>query len=95
MEKCAQIHLGKKNILQNIKKENGKMTQEQKVTRGTVIIFVLSIILVICLCVTATLAYFAGGQESNTTLILGGPVRVKMVNKNYFCLSKTKYFQNG
>lgn len=59
------------------------MTQEQKVNRGTIIIFVLSIILVLCLCVTATLAYFAGNQEANTTLIMGGPVRVSMVNKEY------------
>ena len=59
------------------------MTQEQKINRGTIIIFVLSIILVLCLCVTATLAYFAGNQEANTTLIMGGPVRVSMVNKEY------------
>lgn len=60
-----------------------EMTQEQKINRGTIIIFVLSIILVLCLCVTATLAYFAGQQGSNTTLIMGGPVRVSMVNKDY------------
>ena len=59
------------------------MTQEQRINRGTVIIFVLSIILVLCLCVTATLAYFAGTQDTNTTLIMGGPVRVSMVNKEY------------
>jgi len=59
------------------------MTQEQKINRGTIIIFVLSIILVLCLCVTATLAYFAGNQGANTTLIMGGPVRVSMVNKEY------------
>ena len=58
------------------------MTQEQKVTRGTVTIFILSILLLICLCATATLAYFAGSQKTTTTLILGGPVRVSMVNKN-------------
>jgi len=62
---------------------NGKMTQEQRINRGTIIIFVLSIILVLCLCVTATLAYFAGNQNSNTTLIMGGPVRVSMVDKDY------------
>ena len=62
---------------------DGKMTQEQKVNRGTIIIFVLSIVLVLCLCVTATLAYFAGTQESGTTLIMGGPVRVSMVDKKY------------
>ncbi len=59
------------------------MTQEQKINRGTIIIFVLSIVLVLCLCVTATLAYFAGNQTSNVTLIMGGPVRVTMVNKNF------------
>ena len=59
------------------------MTQEQRINRGTIIIFVLSIILVLCLCVTATLAYFAGTENSNTTLIMGGPVRVSMVNKEY------------
>jgi len=68
----------------NIKNEwEWKMTQEQRINRGTIIIFVLSIILVLCLCVTATLAYFAGNQTSNTTLIMGGPVRVSMVNKDY------------
>lgn len=59
------------------------MTQEQKVNRGTIIIFILSIVLVCCLCVTATLAYFAGNQTNNTTLIMGGPVRVSMVNREY------------
>lgn len=59
------------------------MTQEQRINRGTVIIFVLSIVLVLCLCVTATLAYFAGNQKSNTTLIMGGPVRVTMVNNDF------------
>lgn len=59
------------------------MTQEQKITRGSVIIFVLSIILLLCLCVTATLAYFAGNQVTNTTLIMGGPVRVSMVDSTY------------
>ena len=58
------------------------MTQEQKINRGTIIIFILSIVLVICLCATATLAYFAGNQKSNATLILGGPVRVSMVKNN-------------
>ena len=56
------------------------MTQEQKINRGTIIIFVLSIILLVCLCVTTTLAYFAGKQSSNTTLILGGPVRVSIID---------------
>ena len=59
------------------------MTQEQKINRGTIIIFVLSIILVMCLCASATLAYFAGQQSSNVTLVMGGPVRVTMVDKNY------------
>ena len=58
------------------------MTQEQRVNRGTIIIFVLSVVLLICLCVTTTLAYFAGKQTSNTTLILGGPVRVSIVDNN-------------
>lgn len=56
------------------------MTQEQKINRGTIIIFVLSIVLLVCLCVTTTLAYFAGKQTSNTTLILGGPVRVSIID---------------
>lgn len=60
-----------------------KMTQEQKINRGTIIIFILSIVLVACLCATATLAYFAGNQKSNVTLIMGGPVRVTMVNGKY------------
>lgn len=59
------------------------MTQEQKINRGTIIIFVLSIVLVVCLCATATLAYFAGNQKSNVTLIMGGPVRVTMINNQY------------
>ena len=59
------------------------MTQEQKITKGTIIIFVLSILLLVCLCVTATLAYFAGNQTNKTTLIMGGPVRVKMVDGQY------------
>ena len=45
-----------------------KMTQEQRVTRGSIIIFILSIILLGCLCLTATLAYFAGQQTSDMTL---------------------------
>ena len=61
----------------------GNMTQEQKVNRGTIIIFILSIVLVFTLCGAATLAYFAGKQGSNITLIMGGPVRVSMVNNNY------------
>ena len=59
------------------------MTQEQKITKGTIIIFVLSIVLLICLCATAVLAYFAGSQENKTTLIMGGPVRVSLVDKDY------------
>lgn len=67
----------------SLKMENGKMTQAQKITRGTIIIFILSILLLVCLCVTTTLAYFAGKQTTNTTLILGGPVRVTMLNGKY------------
>ena len=64
--------------------ENGKiMTQEQKINRGTIIIFILSIVLVLTLCGAATLAYFAGKQDANVTLIMGGPVRVSMVNNNF------------
>ncbi|MGN0960734.1 MAG: hypothetical protein ACI4PF_00875 [Christensenellales bacterium] len=59
------------------------MTQEQKITRGSIVIFILSILLLICLCVTATLAYFAGSQTSDTTLILGGPVRVTIRDNQY------------
>jgi len=59
------------------------MTTEQKISRGTVIIFLLSILLLLCLCTTAVLAYFAGSQTANTTLIMGGPVRVSMVNKDF------------
>lgn len=59
------------------------MTQEQKINKGTVIIFILSIVLLLCLCVTAVLAYFAGNQTSTKTLIMGGPVRVSMVDNNY------------
>ena len=59
------------------------MTQEQKITKGTIIIFIMSILLLVCLCVTATLAYFAGSQTNKTTLIMGGPVRVTMVNGEY------------
>lgn len=58
------------------------MTQEQRVTRGTIAIFILSMLLLVCLCVTATLAYFAGTQTSDMTLILGGPVRVAMKDRN-------------
>ncbi len=60
-----------------------EMTQEQKITRGTIIIFAMSIVLLLCLCVTATLAYFAGSQTNTTTLIMGGPVRVTMVDGKY------------
>ncbi len=59
------------------------MTQEQRITRGTITIFILSIVLFACLCLTATLAYFAGSQDTKTTLILGGPVRVTMYNGSY------------
>lgn len=59
------------------------MTQEQRITRGSIVIFILSVILLICLCVTATLAYFAGSQTSDMTLILGGPVRVTLRDRNY------------
>lgn len=58
------------------------MTQEQRVTRGTITIFALSILLLICLIATTTLAYFAGEQDTTTTLILGGPVRVSLVDKH-------------
>lgn len=66
------------------------MTQEQKINRGTIIIFILSIVLVVCLCATATLAYFAGQQTSNVTLIMGGPVRVSMVDRKF-----NEYYGNG
>ena len=59
------------------------MTQEQKVTRGSVVIFILSIVLLLCLGLTATLAYFAGSQTSDMTLILGGPVRVSIVDNKH------------
>lgn len=59
------------------------MTQEQRITRGSVTIFILSIVLLICLCVTATLAYFAGSQTSDMTLILGGPVRVTIRDNQF------------
>ena len=59
------------------------MTQEQRISRGTIIIFILSMVLLLCLCATAVLAYFAGSQTTNTTLIMGGPVRVSMVNKDF------------
>ncbi|MBE5736457.1 MAG: hypothetical protein E7356_03815 [Clostridiales bacterium] len=57
------------------------MTQEQRVTRGSIIIFILSLILLLCLGLTATLAYFAGSQTSDMTLILGGPVRVTIKDR--------------
>lgn len=66
-----------------VKNGKWKMTQAQRITRGTIIIFILSILLLVCLCVTTTLAYFAGKQTNNTTLILGGPVRVTMLNGKY------------
>lgn len=59
------------------------MTQEQKITRGSIVIFILSIVLLICLIATATLAYFAGNQTSDMTLILGGPVRITIRDNNY------------
>ncbi len=68
-----------------------EMTQEQKINRGTIVIFILSIVLVVCLCATATLAYFAGQQTNNVTLILGGPVNVKIVDKDY----KERYGENN
>ena len=58
------------------------MTQEQRITKGTVTIFILSITLLICLCVTTVLAYFAGSQTTNTTLVMGGPVYVTVVDKD-------------
>lgn len=59
------------------------MTQEQRITRGSIVIFILSIVLLICLCLTATLAYFAGSQKNDVTLILGGPVRVTIRDNQY------------
>jgi len=59
------------------------MTQEQRITRGSIVIFILSIVLLVCLIVTATLAYFAGSQTSDMTLILGGPVRVTIRDNQY------------
>ena len=59
-----------------------EMTQEQRITRGSVIIFILSIMLLACLCLTATLAYFAGQQKSDMVLILGGPVRITIHDRN-------------
>ena len=59
------------------------MTQEQIVTRGSIVIFILSILLLICLFATATLAYFAGKQTSDMTLILGGPVRITIRDNKY------------
>ncbi|MBE5758242.1 MAG: hypothetical protein E7345_04930 [Clostridiales bacterium] len=58
------------------------MTQEQRITKGTITIFILSIILLLCLGATTVLAYFAGNQSSNTTLVMGGPVYVTIVDKN-------------
>lgn len=57
------------------------MTQEQRIAKGTVTIFILSITLLICLGVTTVLAYFAGNQTTNTTLVMGGPVYVTLVDK--------------
>ena len=57
------------------------MTQEQRITKGTITIFILSITLLICLGVTTVLAYFAGTETSNTTLVMGGPVYVSVVDK--------------
>ena len=63
------------------------MTQEQRINRGSIIIFVLSIVLILCLSLTATLAYFAGEETSSTTLVIGGPVTVALFdgddNKRY------------
>ena len=56
------------------------MTHEQKIKRGTVVIFILSMILLFCLCAATTLAYFAGRQENHTILVMGGPVTVDMVD---------------
>jgi len=39
--------------------------------------------LLACLCLTATLAYFAGQQTSDMTLILGGPVRITIRDNKY------------
>ena len=61
----------------------GMITQEQRITRGSIVIFILSIILLACLCLTATLAYFAGSQTSDMTLILGGPVRITIRDNKY------------
>ena len=58
------------------------MTQEQRINRGSIVIFILSIVLILCLTLTATLAYFAGSDVSNTTLVIGGPVTVTMVDGN-------------
>lgn len=64
-----------------------KMTQEQRATRGSIVIFILSIVLILCLTLTATLAYFAGEDTSSTTLVIGGPVTVGLYdgedNKRY------------
>ena len=65
------------------------MTQEQRITRGSIVIFILSIILLLCLGLTATLAYFAGKQTSNMTLILGGPVRIQMYDALYNDIGST------
>lgn len=58
------------------------MTQEQKIRKGTLVIFILSIILVFCLCAATTLAYFAGKQDNHTVLVMGGPVTVTMVDNS-------------
>lgn len=59
------------------------MTHEQKIKRGTVVIFILSMILLFCLCAATTLAYFAGRQENHTILVMGGPVTVDMVDGSF------------
>ena len=59
------------------------MTHEQKIRRGTVVIFILSMILLFCLCAATTLAYFAGRQENHTILVMGGPVTVDMVDGSF------------
>ncbi len=70
-------------VRKNIRKNGKIMTQEQRVTRGSIVIFILSILLLICLFATATLAYFAGNQTSDMTLILGGPVRITIRDNKY------------
>lgn len=54
------------------------MTLEARVKRGSTIIFILSMLLIACLIVTSTLAYFAGKDESKKVLMVGGPVRVEL-----------------